>query len=41
VQRFPNPTELAATMHRCGLTNIRYTITAGGIVVLHVGEIPV
>jgi demethylmenaquinone methyltransferase / 2-methoxy-6-polyprenyl-1,4-benzoquinol methylase len=40
VQRFPGPTELAATMARSGLTNIHYTITAGGIVTIHVGEIP-
>jgi demethylmenaquinone methyltransferase/2-methoxy-6-polyprenyl-1,4-benzoquinol methylase len=39
VQRFPGPTELAATMARCELTNIRYLITAGGIVVIHVGEV--
>lgn len=40
VQRFPGPAELAATMQRCGMTNIRYLVTGGGIVVTHVGEIP-
>lgn len=39
VQRFPGPAELAATMQRCGMTNIRYVVTGGGIVVMHVGEI--
>jgi demethylmenaquinone methyltransferase/2-methoxy-6-polyprenyl-1,4-benzoquinol methylase len=39
VKRFPVPRELAATMDRCGMTNIRYILTAGGIVTLHVGEV--
>jgi demethylmenaquinone methyltransferase/2-methoxy-6-polyprenyl-1,4-benzoquinol methylase len=39
VQRFPGPRELAATMERCGLRNIRYVITAGGIIAIHVGEV--
>ena len=39
VKRFPAPRELAATMARCGMTNIRYIVTAGGIVALHVGEV--
>jgi len=38
VQRFPGPHELAATMERCGLRDIRYVITAGGIIAIHVGE---
>jgi demethylmenaquinone methyltransferase/2-methoxy-6-polyprenyl-1,4-benzoquinol methylase len=38
VRRFPGPRELAATMERCGLQRIRYVITAGGIIALHVGE---
>jgi demethylmenaquinone methyltransferase/2-methoxy-6-polyprenyl-1,4-benzoquinol methylase len=38
VKRFPAPEPLAATMERCGLTNIRYVLTAGGIIALHVGE---
>lgn len=40
VRRFPGPQELAATMDRCGLTNIRYVLTAGGIIATHVGEVP-
>jgi demethylmenaquinone methyltransferase/2-methoxy-6-polyprenyl-1,4-benzoquinol methylase len=39
VQRFPGPHELAATMERCGLREIRYVITAGGIIAIHVGEV--
>ena len=39
VRRFPGPDELAAVMWRCGLTNIRYLLTAGGIIALHVGEV--
>ena len=38
VKRFPAPAELAAVMSRCGLTEIRYLITAGGIIALHVGS---
>ena len=38
VRRFPGVDELAATMHRCGLRKIRYLLTAGGIIALHVGE---
>lgn len=40
VKRFPAPAELAATMWRCGLTEIRYLITAGGIIALHEGVVP-
>lgn len=40
VRRFPGPQELAATMERSGLTNIRYVLTAGGIIATHVGEVP-
>jgi demethylmenaquinone methyltransferase / 2-methoxy-6-polyprenyl-1,4-benzoquinol methylase len=40
VRRFPGPAELAAVMSRCGLVGIRYIITAGGIIALHVGEVP-
>ncbi|HEU4702799.1 MAG TPA: bifunctional demethylmenaquinone methyltransferase/2-methoxy-6-polyprenyl-1,4-benzoquinol methylase UbiE [Conexibacter sp.] len=39
VRRFPGPQELAATMERCGLRSIRYVITAGGIIAIHVGEV--
>jgi demethylmenaquinone methyltransferase/2-methoxy-6-polyprenyl-1,4-benzoquinol methylase len=36
VRRFPGPHELAARMDRCGL-DVRYVVTAGGIIALHVG----
>jgi len=39
VRRFPGPDELAAVMDRCGLGSIRYVLTAGGIIALHVGEV--
>ncbi len=39
VRRFPGPEELAATMARCGLQRIRYVLTAGGIIAIHVGEV--
>jgi demethylmenaquinone methyltransferase/2-methoxy-6-polyprenyl-1,4-benzoquinol methylase len=39
VQRFPGPEQLAATMERCGLRSIRYVLTAGGIIAIHVGEV--
>jgi demethylmenaquinone methyltransferase/2-methoxy-6-polyprenyl-1,4-benzoquinol methylase len=40
VKRFPGPQELAATMDRAGLERIRWVITAGGIIAIHVGEVP-
>jgi demethylmenaquinone methyltransferase/2-methoxy-6-polyprenyl-1,4-benzoquinol methylase len=39
VGRFPGPRELAATMEGCGLQKIRYVLTAGGIIAIHVGEV--
>ena len=36
VKRFPGPHELAARMDRCGL-DVRYVLTAGGIIALHAG----
>jgi demethylmenaquinone methyltransferase/2-methoxy-6-polyprenyl-1,4-benzoquinol methylase len=39
VRRFPAPEALAAVMWRCGLRPVRYVITAGGIIALHVGEV--
>ena len=39
VKRFPGPHELAALMWSCGLRSIRYVLTAGGIIALHVGEV--
>ncbi len=37
VRRFPGPEALAATLSRCGLVDVRYVLTAGGIIALHVG----
>jgi demethylmenaquinone methyltransferase / 2-methoxy-6-polyprenyl-1,4-benzoquinol methylase len=39
VRRFPGPSELAETMSRNGLSDIRYVLTAGGIIALHVGVV--
>jgi demethylmenaquinone methyltransferase / 2-methoxy-6-polyprenyl-1,4-benzoquinol methylase len=40
VRRFPGPEELAAAMWRSGLREVRYVLTAGGIIALHVGVVP-
>ena len=40
VKRFPGPEGLAAAMERAGLTRIRWVLTAGGIIAIHVGEVP-
>jgi demethylmenaquinone methyltransferase/2-methoxy-6-polyprenyl-1,4-benzoquinol methylase len=37
VRRFPGPEGLAAAMTRAGLTDVRWILTAGGIIALHVG----
>ncbi len=37
VRRFPGPEGLAAAMERAGLHEIRWILTAGGIIALHVG----
>jgi demethylmenaquinone methyltransferase / 2-methoxy-6-polyprenyl-1,4-benzoquinol methylase len=39
VRRFPGPRELAELMWRQGLREIRYVLTAGGIIALHVGVV--
>jgi demethylmenaquinone methyltransferase/2-methoxy-6-polyprenyl-1,4-benzoquinol methylase len=39
VRRWPGPAELAATMDRCGLSEIRYLLTAGGIIAIHAGTV--
>ena len=39
VRRFPGPEELAARMAAAGLGDIRYVLTAGGIIALHVGTV--
>jgi demethylmenaquinone methyltransferase/2-methoxy-6-polyprenyl-1,4-benzoquinol methylase len=38
VKRFPPPEGLAAVMEEAGLERIRWILTAGGIIALHVGE---
>jgi demethylmenaquinone methyltransferase/2-methoxy-6-polyprenyl-1,4-benzoquinol methylase len=37
VRRFPGPEGLAAAMQGAGLSDIRWILTAGGIIALHVG----
>jgi demethylmenaquinone methyltransferase/2-methoxy-6-polyprenyl-1,4-benzoquinol methylase len=39
VRRFPAPRELAATMAGCGLEDVRWILTAGGIIALHSGTV--
>jgi demethylmenaquinone methyltransferase / 2-methoxy-6-polyprenyl-1,4-benzoquinol methylase len=40
VRRFPAPEGLAAAMARAGLRDIRWILTAGGIIAIHVGSKP-
>lgn len=40
VKRFPNPPALAAELERAGLQEIRWVLTAGGIVTIHAGKVP-
>jgi demethylmenaquinone methyltransferase/2-methoxy-6-polyprenyl-1,4-benzoquinol methylase len=40
VKRFPGPAELAAAMAGCGLEDVRWVQTAGGIIAIHVGTVP-
>lgn len=40
VRRFPGPHDLAGHLAGAGLVNVRYVLTAGGIIALHVGEKP-
>jgi demethylmenaquinone methyltransferase/2-methoxy-6-polyprenyl-1,4-benzoquinol methylase len=39
VKRFPGPERLAECMVRSGLNDVRYLVTGGGIVALHVGVV--
>jgi demethylmenaquinone methyltransferase/2-methoxy-6-polyprenyl-1,4-benzoquinol methylase len=39
VRRFPGPEALAARMAAAGLVDVRYILTAGGIIALHVGTV--
>lgn len=38
VRRFPGPEELAARMSATGLADVRWILTAGGIIAIHVGS---
>ena len=40
VRRFPSPEELAARMAATGLTDVRWVLTAGGIIAIHAGTKP-
>ena len=40
VKRFPGPHELAARMQAAGLVDVRWVLTAGGIIALHSGTRP-
>jgi len=40
VKRFPAPPALAAELERTGLEQVRYVVTAGGIVAIHAGTVP-
>jgi demethylmenaquinone methyltransferase / 2-methoxy-6-polyprenyl-1,4-benzoquinol methylase len=40
VKRFPAPEGLAAAMVRAGLGDVRWVLTAGGIIAMHVGTRP-
>jgi demethylmenaquinone methyltransferase/2-methoxy-6-polyprenyl-1,4-benzoquinol methylase len=40
VRAFLSPRELAEQMHRAGLEEISYLLTAGGIIAIHAGTVP-
>ncbi len=40
VRRFPGPEGLGAVLVGAGLTDVRWILTAGGIIALHVGTVP-
>jgi demethylmenaquinone methyltransferase/2-methoxy-6-polyprenyl-1,4-benzoquinol methylase len=40
VRRFPGPEELAARMAAAGLEDVRWILTAGGIIAIHAGRKP-
>jgi demethylmenaquinone methyltransferase/2-methoxy-6-polyprenyl-1,4-benzoquinol methylase len=37
VRRFPGPRELAAELAEAGLDDVRWVLTAGGIIAIHSG----
>jgi demethylmenaquinone methyltransferase / 2-methoxy-6-polyprenyl-1,4-benzoquinol methylase len=40
VRRFPGPEELAGDLATAGLTDVRWVLTAGGIIAIHAGRKP-
>jgi demethylmenaquinone methyltransferase/2-methoxy-6-polyprenyl-1,4-benzoquinol methylase len=40
VKRFPGPQALGARLHAAGLRDVRWILTAGGIIALHSGTVP-
>ncbi len=40
VRRFPGPRALGAELVEAGLTDVRWVLTAGGIIAIHVGSVP-
>ncbi len=40
VRRFPGPRELGAELADAGLTDVRWVLTAGGIIAIHSGTVP-
>ncbi len=39
VRRFPGPEALAGELARAGLVDVRYVLTAGGIIAIHSGTV--
>jgi demethylmenaquinone methyltransferase/2-methoxy-6-polyprenyl-1,4-benzoquinol methylase len=39
VRRFPGPRDLAAALAALGLVDVRYVVTAGGIIAIHAGTV--
>jgi len=40
VRRFPGPEELGSELAAVGLTDVRWVLTAGGIIAIHAGVVP-
>ena len=40
VRRFPGPDELGAKLSAVGLVDVRWVLTAGGIIAIHAGTVP-
>jgi len=40
VRRFPGPVELGADLASAGLVDVRWVLTAGGIIAIHAGTVP-